>query len=397
MNKNYQEQTKTQPNPNIFNNHNTNSNATAKSNTIITLSQYNSPSLTPAAKNDCQIKFDFTYVNNTYLDEQASSIGSPLPTSTSNYHQPSSSSSSSFLNNNNQTTTTVLSNKQPLLVDNVNIDAGLRSMNRNQIYTNNHLLPNYEQNVISVVDSSSMPPTPQLLIDPNCESSSPMNDEDEMPIEDLGRDYLSKYNSIRRHTIATNEDNNMMTASNNIMKSTECLLDLNQKSGQETANTSAATTANTNTTTDGTSLCGNFSLGAKLNLANNLNQPNHSGFEANRSDQFNLNLSQLINYNLGGLGACGDLKNDYDYFVNNNNNNNNPSTASNLNPNNTNGNNYSTGKYKKNYLIPSNYHKCKHKSKFQYLNYFYTNNNNNTNSQENSNTNDAQIHPWVMQ
>lgn len=54
-------------------------------------------------------------------------------------------------------------------------------------------------------------------------------DEDEMPpIEELGRDYLSRYNSIRRHTIATNEDNEMLGQSNNIMKSTECLLNFGQ-------------------------------------------------------------------------------------------------------------------------------------------------------------------------
>jgi len=42
-----------------------------------------------------------------------------------------------------------------------------------------------------------------------------------MPIEELGRDYLCRYNAIRRHTIGNNFDNDQ---NNYIVKSTECLL-----------------------------------------------------------------------------------------------------------------------------------------------------------------------------
>ena len=53
-------------------------------------------------------------------------------------------------------------------------------------------------------------------------------DDDEMPIEELGREYLFRYNGIRRHTIGTNAEDNRMSSTKNIMKSTECLLMLNE-------------------------------------------------------------------------------------------------------------------------------------------------------------------------
>ncbi len=60
------------------------------------------------------------------------------------------------------------------------------------------------------------------------------DEDDEMPIEELGKDYLSRFNNIRRHTIATNADNDkLLNQSNEIMKSTECLLKLNKQQKKE--------------------------------------------------------------------------------------------------------------------------------------------------------------------
>jgi hypothetical protein len=53
-------------------------------------------------------------------------------------------------------------------------------------------------------------------------------DDDEMPIEELGREYLFRYSGIRRHTIGTNAEDNRISATKDIMKSTECLLMLNE-------------------------------------------------------------------------------------------------------------------------------------------------------------------------
>lgn len=88
----------------------------------------------------------------------------------------------------------------------------------------------YGFNKVNLI-SDNQPSNQSTLKLPTITTTDTMNgdEEDEMPIEDLGRDYLSKYNSIRRHTIATNEDNNMLDQSNNIMKSTECLLDLEKE------------------------------------------------------------------------------------------------------------------------------------------------------------------------
>jgi hypothetical protein len=49
-------------------------------------------------------------------------------------------------------------------------------------------------------------------------------EDDEMPIEELGRNYLSRHSNIRRHTIGTDAENNTNTninSVNNIIKSTE--------------------------------------------------------------------------------------------------------------------------------------------------------------------------------
>jgi hypothetical protein len=56
------------------------------------------------------------------------------------------------------------------------------------------------------------------------------DDENGMLIERQGRDYLHRYNALRRHTIGTNSGNNGLLNSKNIMKSTECLLMLQEGS-----------------------------------------------------------------------------------------------------------------------------------------------------------------------
>lgn len=72
--------------------------------------------------------------------------------------------------------------------------------------------------------SSHQQPAPLIHSEENEEE----DDDDEgmdLPIEELGKDYLSRYNSVRRHTIASNTDNDKLLSHNNeIMKSTECLL-----------------------------------------------------------------------------------------------------------------------------------------------------------------------------
>lgn len=92
-------------------------------------------------------------------------------------------------------------------------------------------------NATSMLTNQSIGPTTRVVLPTTSVSITAASsidtcsnyDEDEMPpIEELGRDYLSRYNSIRRHTIATNEDNEMLGQSNNIMKSTECLLNFGQ-------------------------------------------------------------------------------------------------------------------------------------------------------------------------
>lgn len=91
-------------------------------------------------------------------------------------------------------------------------------------------------NATSILTNQSVGPTTRVLPTTSVSITAASSidtcsnyDEDEMPpIEELGRDYLSRYNSIRRHTIATNEDNEMLGQSNNIMKSTECLLNFGQ-------------------------------------------------------------------------------------------------------------------------------------------------------------------------
>ena len=64
-----------------------------------------------------------------------------------------------------------------------------------------------------------------------------------MPIEELGRDYLCRYNAIRRHTIGTNFDNNQ---SNYIVKSTECLLMLQENDSNQSKNTKSIVNINEN-------------------------------------------------------------------------------------------------------------------------------------------------------
>ncbi len=69
---------------------------------------------------------------------------------------------------------------------------------------------------------------PEIIEEPSQQENVDEDEDEEMPIDDLGRDYLSRYNAIRRHTIATNLDENLMDQRDkDILKSTECLLQLN--------------------------------------------------------------------------------------------------------------------------------------------------------------------------
>jgi hypothetical protein len=75
------------------------------------------------------------------------------------------------------------------------------------------------------------------------------DEDDEMPIEELGRDYLFRYNAIRRHTIGTNFDNNQ---SNYIVKSTECLpmLQVNDNLPKSSRKSNVNTNSNENLPND---------------------------------------------------------------------------------------------------------------------------------------------------
>jgi hypothetical protein len=116
------------------------------------------------------------------------------------------------------------------------------------------------------VGSSAL--TPLITLNENDKIDEEDEDE-EMPIEELGKDYLCRYNSIRRHTIGTNIDNNKLDKSfNNIMKSTECLqLFTNEISGSAAVSLSRNDFENLNINNS----CNNNSYNNDHCSSNNLN------------------------------------------------------------------------------------------------------------------------------
>ena len=114
----------------------------------------------------------------------------------------------------------------------------LRKQNniKNMSIMGHHL---YSYNKVAVNFSPKATPPNSVVIKPSddkyamieggqLEHEEEEEDDDGMLIEELGRDYLSRYNAIRRHTIGTNAGADRDNPVNCIVKSTDCLLKLNE-------------------------------------------------------------------------------------------------------------------------------------------------------------------------
>ena len=146
--------------------------------------------------------------------------------------------------------------------------------------------------------------TPLITLNENDKIDEEDEDE-EMPIEELGKDYLYRYNSIRRHTIGPNLDNNKLDKSfNNIMKSTECLqLYTNEISGSAAVSLSRNDFENLNINNNNNiDYCSSNNLNLNLSVLNTSPLTSGNNFFNNNllmqnSDQNNNNDSDMFNSN----------------------------------------------------------------------------------------------------